>query len=163
MSNEYFDWLNDLRNAPEGSIDHNHWLCYKYPWLTPRNRWTDEEIEGFDFSYTELDSMPEGWKKAFGEQMCEEIQKLLEEANWVYEYRILQIKEKFGCLRWYDNGVPESIQERFDAIIRKYEDLSKKTCIECGAPATKISTDWISPWCDKCVEKIHDNFVPIEP
>ena len=75
MSNEYKDWIEDKKNAPIDSPDHNYWLCYKYPWLIPHNRWTDEEIEDFDFSYTELDGMPEGWKKAFGEQICEEIQK----------------------------------------------------------------------------------------
>ena len=162
MSNEYKDWIEDQKNAPIDSPDHNYWLCYKYPWLIPHNHWTDEEIEDFDFSYTELDGMPEGWKKAFGEQICEEIQKLLEEADYVYKYRILQIKEKFGGLRWYDNTVPESIRERLNAIITKYEDLSERTCVECGAPATKISTGWISPWCDKCAEEIHDNFVPID-
>lgn len=162
MSNEYKDWIEDKKNAPINSPDHNYWLCYKYPWLIPHNRWTDEEIEDFDFSYTELDGMPEGWKKAFGEQICEEIQKLLEEADYVYKYRILQIKEKFGGLRWYDNTVPESIRERLNAIITKYEDLSERTCVNCGAPATKISTGWISPWCDKCAEKIHDNFVPVD-
>ena len=26
--------------------------------------------------------------------------------NYLYEYRILQIKEKYGELRWYDGGVP---------------------------------------------------------
>lgn len=140
----------------------NRELIEKYPWLLPRNRWTDEEIEDFDYSWTELDAMPEGWRKAFGLEMCEEIQKLLEGANYVYKYRVLQIKEKFGSLRWYDNSVPESIRERLNAIIKKYEDISERTCVNCGAPATKISTGWISPWCDKCAEKIHNNFIPID-
>ena len=26
-----------------------------------------------------------------------------------------------------------------------------KTCIVCGKPATKMSTGWISPYCDDCV------------
>ena len=34
----------------------------------PRNRWTGEVPEDYDYSYTELDSMPDGWRKAFGEQ-----------------------------------------------------------------------------------------------
>lgn len=131
----------------------NKELCEKYPWLIPHNRWTDEEIEDFDFSYTELDAMPDGWRKAFGEQMCEEIQKLLEEADWVDKYRILQIKEKFGSLRWYDSAVPESIKERLNAIIQKYEKISERTCFICGKPATKISMGWICPWCNDCAEK----------
>lgn len=161
MSNEYLEWLNDLRDAPEGTIDHNRWLCLKFPWLVPRNRWTDEEIKDFDYSWTELDAMPDGWRKAFGEQMCEEIQKLLEEADWVYKYRILQIKEKWGCLHWYDSTVPESIRERLNAIIQKYEDLSKKTCINCGAPAKWKSLGCIAPWCDKCVVNIDETIKEI--
>jgi len=162
MSNEYLDWLHDLRDAPVGTEDHNRWLCLMFPWLVPHNRWTDEEIEDFDYSWTELDAMPDGWRKAFGEQMCEEIQKLLKEADWVYKYRILQIKEKFGYLHWYDSSVPESIKERLNQIIRKYEDLSARTCFICGAPATKISTGWICPWCDDCAEKKREHFIPID-
>lgn len=163
MSNEYKDWIEDQKNAPINSVDHNRWLCYRYPWLIPHSRWTDEEIKDYDFSYTELDAMPDGWRKAFGEQMCEEIQKLLEEADWVDKYRILQIKEKFGSLRWYDSAVPDSIKERLDAIIKKYEDLSERTCFICGAPATKISTGWICPWCDECASECeYDVFVPID-
>ena len=154
MDNEFENWV--------ASVSHNYWLCYKYPWLVPRNRWTDKEVKDFDYSWTELDAMPDGWRKAFGEQMCEEIQKLLEEADYIYKYRILQIKEKWGYLHWYDNAVPESIKERLNAIIRKYEDLSKRICVKCGAPATKISTGWISPWCDKCAGEIRESFVPID-
>ena len=36
-------------------------------------------------------------------------------------------------------------------FIAKYEDLSYKTCISCGKPATKISKGWISPYCDDCI------------
>ena len=153
MSNELKDWIEDLKNAPIGSEDHNRWLCMKYPWLILRNRWTDEKIEDFDFSYTELDAMPDGWRVAFGEQMCEELHQLLKKANFVDQYRIVQIKEKWGYLHWYDGGVPNEISEEYYKLIRKYEELSERTCIKCGAPATKISCGWISPWCDKCAEE----------
>ena len=163
MSNEYLDWLNDLKNAPEGTADHNHWLCLMFPWLVPHNCWTGEEIEDFDYSWTELDAMPDGWRKAFGEQMCFEIKSVLEETkDEEFEYRILQIKEKWGYLHWYDIGAPEDIYNKLNTVIKKYEELSKRICVKCGAPATKISTGWISPWCDKCAEEIRDNFVPID-
>lgn len=106
--------------------------------------------------------MPPGWRAAFGEQMCEEIQKLLEEADYVYQYRIIQIKEKYGRLCWYDSRVPEKIRERMNQVIRKYEDLSEVTCIECGKPAIKVSLNWISPWCEECSANIGDDFMPIE-
>ena len=99
-------------------------------------------------SYTELDDMPDGWRKAFGIQMCKEIKNELKKYNYLYKYRIMQIKEKFGTLRWYDNGSPNGC---VNPIIIKYENISGRTCIVCGKPATKISKGWISPYCDQCI------------
>ena len=48
-------------------------------------------------TYTELNSMPIGWRKAFGIQMCKEIKQALKKHNYLYNYRIMQIKEKYGC------------------------------------------------------------------
>lgn len=103
-------------------------------------------------TYTELDAMPDGWRKKFGLQMCEEIkQALLSEKDGkklLKDYRIMQIKEKFGGLRWYDNVSTKKVSE----IINKYEYISMKTCIVCGEPATYISNGWISPYCDKHID-----------
>ena len=143
----------------QNNKEHNMKLIERYPFLLPRNRWTGDVMDDYDYSYTELDSMPDGWRIAFGEQMCEEIREELVKANYLDEYRIMQIKEKFGVLRWYDFGSTEKILRE---IIPKYERISARTCINCGTPATKISTEWISPWCDCCAEKIQDRFVPIE-
>ena len=103
--------------------------------------------------------MPDGWRTAFGEQMCEEIQRELNmmEPYQAADFRIVQIKEKYGMLCYYTNWTTKEI----DAIIDKYKKLSERTCISCGAPATKISIGWISPWCDKCAEKLHAKFVKI--
>lgn len=136
----------------------NKELCNKYPWLCPYNIFDDNLPKNFDYEYTWLDAMPGGWRAAFGEQMCEEIQKVLEKVNYVDKYRILQIKEKWGYLHWYSDIVPQEIDEEYERIIEKYEKLSQSTCIHCGAPATKISTGWISPWCDKC----YNNLIPID-
>lgn len=139
----------------------NKKLIERYPFLLPRNRWTDEAQEDFDYSYTELDAMPDGWRKAFGEQMCEEIREELVRVGYLEKYRIAQIKEKFGSLRWYDFGGTERMLHE---IIPKYARLSKRTCIMCGEPATQRSTGWISPYCDACAERIGDSerFVSIE-
>lgn len=123
----------------------NEELIERYPFLKPRNVWTDKIIE--DADCTLLDDMPDGWRKAFGEQMCEEIREVLIKYDYLDKYRIMQIKEKFGQLRWYDNGAPREV---FD-IIDKYEKISERTCIICGQPATLISKGWISPFCD-CVK-----------
>lgn len=131
----------------------NEELCNKFPWLCPYNVITRDLPRTYNYEYTWLNDMPEGWRKAFGLEMCEEIQKVLEKANFVDEYQVLQIKEKWGYLHWYEGGIPEKIKDEYRAIINKYEKLSERTCIKCGAPATKISCGWISPWCDKCAEE----------
>lgn len=136
----------------------NKELCEKYPFLLPHNRWTDEISKNFDYSYTELDSMPDGWRKAFGLQMCEELKQALLKINKVEEFRIVQIKEKFGELRFYTNWTTDDIE----AIINKYTKLSRKTCIICGKPATVITTGWISPFCNSCVKLIEDDYEPIK-
>lgn len=117
---------------------------FKYNLLT----WIDEKILDNIFilpTYTELDAMPEGWRKAFGIQMCKELRKQLWKEGNLFKYRIAQIKEKWGKLCWYDEGASKEVYE----IIEKYEKLSWNTCIVCGEPATKISDGWISPFCDK--------------
>lgn len=99
--------------------------------------------------YTELDAMPKGWRKAFGIQMCKDIKKALKKHKYLYKYRIVDIKEKFGTLRWYDAGAPKEVYE----LIDKYEILSSKICIECGEPVKYITQGWISPYCKQCVPK----------
>ena len=134
----------------------NEELLERYPFLRPRNRWTGElmnqdEKEDEEL-WTELDDMPTGWRIAFGEQMCEELLEILKEANYVEEYMIVQIKEKYAELRWYDNGVPEKVWDKYRDWLYKYEELSRRTCIRCGKPATLISRGWISPYCD-CIKE----------
>ena len=125
--------------------------------------WIDEKILDKIFfipTYTELDAMPNGWRKAFGIDMCKDIKKaLLKEGGRkaLRKYRITQIKEKFGGLRWYDSW---STKEILYEIMPKYEKLSYKTCINCGKPATCISAGWISPYCDNCKSDKHD-YIPI--
>lgn len=130
----------------------NKKLCKRYPFLIIRD-WEDEPL-GYKFTY--LDDMPKGWKRAFGIDMCEDIRRVLVKANCLYDYRIVQVKEKYGSLRWYDVGAPSSIFHELQDVIDKYEDLSYRTCIHCGRSATKISLGWISPFCDECAEKLSD-------
>jgi len=155
--NKYKGWRKDLRRIKK----FNKELTKKYPWLLPHNRWTGDGVEDYDYSYTELDNMPNGWRIAFGDQMCEEIHEELVKFKYVYEYRIMQIKEKYGGLRWYDNGGTKKLSD----ILLKYENLSYNYCINCGNPAEYISTGWISPYCSECARrsKVFDtDFEPIK-
>ena len=123
-------------------IEHNKKLIEEYPFLK-----IDDNCDTID--YTWLDYMPIGWRIAFGEQLCKEIKEELIKNNELDSYKIIQIKEKFGGLRWYDNSGLPGMQ----FIVAKYEALSEKTCINCGKPANWISKGWIIPYCDDCATK----------
>lgn len=97
-------------------------------------------------TFTELDMMEPGWRNAFGIQMCKELRRQLIKDHYLFKYRITQIKEKWGYLHWYDAGASKEVHD----IISKYEDISWNTCLVCGKPSTKISSGWISPYCDDC-------------
>lgn len=151
--------------------EQNMELCDKYPFLIPTNRksgkritdgagyWPEkpEKVPNWDYERTELDNMPYGWRKAFGEQLCEELKEELVKAGALDNYRILQIKEKFGMLCWYDVGNTERGKE----IIRKFEEQSARICINCGEPATRATTGWVRPTCDDCCPDM-DASVPLD-
>lgn len=148
----------------DNSKEYNKSLCDRFPFLIPWNRWSGKKItesgDGgywpgepnkipeYDYEYTELDNMPDGWRIAFGEKMCEEIREALIEDGDLNSYRVVEIKEKYGDLRWYDNGC--RVGSRVHDIVRKYEQLSAKTCAVCGKPATQVTLGWILPLCDDC-------------
>lgn len=126
----------------------NKKLIERYPFLCPQHSLS--ETHPTDFESTVLDDMPVGWRTAFGEDLCKEIMEELVRNNCVDSYQILQIKEKYGELRWYSQGGTDRIHRE---IVPKYEKLSRRICIQCGQPATLVSIGWISPWCAACAEK----------
>lgn len=142
----------------------NRMLVEKYPFLAFKEYDFDNDCyyipDDYDYSCTWLDGLPKGWVEAFGEQMCEEMKKALEEYDYVDKYIITDTKEKYGQLRIYDNGRPRGC--RVWDVIQKYTDLSEHTCCSCGKPATKISLGWICPWCDECASKLKGKFVDIK-
>lgn len=100
-------------------------------------------------TYTILDWMPEGWRKAFGIQLCKDIKRALLKngRKALLNYRIFDVKEKYGSLRWDDSGATVEVTK----ILHKYEYISARTCIVCGELAdvyTPIEY-WLSPYCDK--------------
>ena len=132
---------------------HNKELTEKYPFLIPRHLWTDKVFDDYDYEYTVLDEMPTGWRDAFGEEMVEELYQILSKVDGAVEaYRIYQIKEKFGFLHWYDNGVPKEVEREYWDWQRKWEDVSEKTCLICGKPGKMCNMSWVMPLCRECYE-----------
>ena len=137
----------------------NKELCDKYPWLIPTNRWTGRRIDGWEkYEYSEFDSIPRGWRIAFGEEMIKELDEEMQ--TWTAaereNFRITDIKEKWGHLCLYTNGESEKFRE----IVSKYTQRSKRICIHCGRPARWITRGWYMPLCDICA---HEQFDHINP
>lgn len=59
--------------------------------------------------------------------------------------KVMQIKEKFGGLRFYLNGYSPSISPLVDAAERK----SERTCEQCGKPGSRRDNGWVATLCDE--------------
>jgi len=70
------------------------------------------------------------------------------------DYKILQIKEKFGTLRYYYHTDVKtfSIREAMDRYVRQAEIESSKTCEFCGKEGKliKCKMAWMKTRCDDC-------------
>ena len=146
------------------NVELNKEIISLFPFMKPKSVWTGKELDNYDYTWTEFNSFPTGWRKAFGYEMISEInsailnapEKVREELE--KSFLITQIKEKFGYLRFY---VSCATQEIFD-IIHKYETRSGKICVHCGKPAKYISTGWVCPWCEDCIKDINDDYVTVK-
>lgn len=129
------------------------WLVARFPFLKGRDEYGN--AYGPLAPGTFLDDMPSGWRKSFGVQMCREIRAALRDAGIrPKDYRILEVKEKYGSLRWYDSGGCDET----DRILEKYECVSYHTCVCCGRTAPYLSRGWIEPYCRECAEKTHAKY-----
>ena len=83
----------------------------------------------------------DGWL----EMIAQLIQELIY-AGWTREMR--QIKEKFGGLRFYADGLTNETAE----IIMKYEKRSNEICERCGSTnrVTLCGDNWVKTLCDQC-------------
>ena len=80
-----------------------------------------------------------GWKS-----LIEELVKDLKTLGW--DGTILQIKEKFGGLRFYIGGGSNEIFDR----INKAEEDSYKICEECGKEGElRQNRSWVRTLCDE--------------
>ena len=66
----------------------------------------------------------------------------------------VQIKEKFGGLRFYYEGGDDQIY----GMVRMAESWAAVTCEECGAPGESRSGGWIKTLCDKHEEERQERY-----
>ncbi len=155
-----------IENNSIEKIERNKALCEKYPFLTWRGdplyigSYSRDREPTYEFTWE--DEVPEGWRKAFCPQMWDELKAILEKADYVNEFEFVQIKEKFGTLRLYSGACPEEIYKELSDWEAKYDELSTHVCINCGKPATQMTTGWITYVCDDCAKEISGRTVPIK-
>ena len=115
--------------------DRNRELIAEYPWL-----------DIGDKKLTLLDMLPVGWYGLILD-MCKEIKKELVKYDLVSKYEVIEAKEKWYGLSWYDglddfSPMPPAITD----IVCKYEMQSKEVCMMCGASKPKDQL-----LCDVCM------------
>lgn len=83
----------------------------------------------------------DGWKNLIYE-LSEKLSKLDPECV------VLQVKEKFGGLRFYAFSETDGVQ----SLINEYESKSYKTCERCGITegVKKRGGNWLHTFCDNC-------------
>jgi hypothetical protein len=96
----------------------------------------------------------DGWFNII-HSMCEAIDSHLKHLESPFDYEFVQIKEKFGTLRVYDNGNDDYIE----GVIRMAENMSAVTCEVTGQPGTLcVKGHWYRTLCPEQAEK--DEYSP---
>jgi hypothetical protein len=98
-----------------------------------------------------------GWEKLLWE-CSEQIEKELQSVRYLFPVealpRVVQVKEKFGTLRFYigdgKGRLPEEVMNNINNIISKAEGKSANTCESCGEPGESRSGGWVKTLCDSC-------------
>ena len=126
-------------------------LIKVYPYLMPRNVWTDEVIDDFDYSHIRGEwELPPGWFRLFL-LYCKNLKPILSENDYADKFRFTQIKEKYGRLRMYDNGAPTD-GHNLESV---FGVMSGCICEICGRKATYETHGWIDVYCKEHSEKTH--------
>lgn len=120
-------------------------LMDDFPFMEARNVWTGKKL-GFP-SNCECN---DGW---FGiiYKLCLNIQSVLnyQSKKFIDGFYIIQIKEKFGGLRFYTTYTNNDINKLIDDATKK----SLETCENCGAEGKVRNGSWILTLCDNCYKK----------
>ena len=89
----------------------------------------------------------DGWYQII-DRLCGNIQNHIDwqhkQGNLVSQVVAVQVKEKFGTLRFYYDGGDDYIS----GLVSMAESWSAVACEECGAPGTQNSQGWIKTLCE---------------
>ncbi len=115
----------------------------KYPELFGTDFSPQKTLMGFGFE------VGKGWAGVIQKHLPE-ISKVVEEQK-LTDFRIVQVKEKFGMLSIYCNYYIDEIDE----IIDEMEEECSKTCEKCGSTENvEYRQDgWMRVTCSRCEEE----------
>ena len=84
--------------------------------------------------------------------LCEKIDAIFQKSGLTQdEYpKAVQVKEKFGGLRFYMEGMNNAIFDEVYKVTDEAEEASLKICEKCGKPdECRDDLSWISTLCDE--------------
>lgn len=112
-------------------------LFRQYPQLyRDCGRPPEESLMGFGFE------CGDGWYT-----VIRDLSARLEQLNAAGEdIRASQVKEKFGCLRFYAHGLSDEAEQ----LVAAAEAASARICERCGAPGETRWEGYVHTLCDAC-------------
>jgi len=115
-------------------------IVEEFPELFGNNPWNiGKSLISFGFE------MSEHWAKVVYSHFPE-LSEVVKKEN-LTDFRIVQMKEKFGSLSIYTYGGNDKTSE----VINKMREQCSKTCYKCGSPEGKFRQNrWMIITCDKC-------------
>lgn len=94
----------------------------------------------------------DGWYNII-DKLCDNIQSHIDwynrDGEKVPQLVAVQVKEKFGTLRFYTNPTTDY----FRGLIDMAEAMSEITCEVCGTPGKRRGGGWIKTLCDEHAKK----------
>ena len=123
-------------------------LCEKYPKIFA-NRYADETTTAMCWGFECRD----GWYQLI-DTLCDTIQGYIDRNKKYNDIEIpqvvaIQVKEKFGTLRFYHDGGDDVIR----GMVWLAENLSAEICENCGNPGELVKSNWIQTLCNTCRNK----------
>ena len=99
------------------TIEQNKELVDKYPFLWPRYLNSDDfgqKWKPYDYNYTELDNLPDGWVNSWVPRFLDEVKDILIKKNLLNDYFIVRFVHTL-------NGSGLAVGRTFAAIVENFQ------------------------------------------
>ena len=133
------------------TVEQNKELVDKYPFLWPRYLNSDnfgEKWEPYNYDYTELDNLPDGWVNSWVPKFLNEVKDILIKKNLLNDYFVVRfvhtLWNKFNFKGNID--IPEITE-----LVKKYSAELNQYCMFCGKEPIYKST-WGFYACKECAK-----------